>query len=225
MNSRKIILVVFFIAIAGIIASVVNYSIEANTSKQVATKIPMNSQEMPDEIPQAMKEAMQKQGMGSGMSSSNGSMNMMNMSQLFSNPDVSQEFATKAGDLMMKMKEDPNNVENLLDLARLFYEAKDPIATLNFANRANTIDPLSADAAYLVGVAHAQLNEPSEAVAAFERAIKIKDSAEARYNLGIVYLHALNDKEKAKIELEKALAMPELPAELKQMIEKELSGI
>ncbi len=242
MNGRKIIIFVFFIAIVAIAVNVVDYIVESNAKKEMM-KRPMQTgsttnsagqmpMEMPKEIPQAMREAMAEQGMTAGMTgdmsgsnASGSSMAMMSMSKLFSNPDVPQEFANRAGELMMKMKENPNNVDTLLDLAFLFYEAQDPLGTLNFANRASTIDPINAEAAYFAGVAHAQLNEPKEAVAAFERSLMTKNSAQTRYNLALVYIHALNEVDKGKEELQKSLQAPDINDELKTMIEKELSEI
>ncbi len=231
MNARKLILLVFFLAVCGIVYSVVQYTVENNTKKTamqrqvVAPSI--NTQEMPEEIPQAMKEAMAKMGTeGQNAEMGNSStMSAMNMSKLFSDPNVSQELSQRAGELMMKMKEDPQNVENLLDLAMLFYDAKDPIGTLNFAQRASVLDPLNADASYLTGLAHAQLNEADKAIEAFDRSLISRDSAQTRYNKALVYMHALNDKEKAKAELTKALTLPDMSSELKTAIEQELSGL
>ncbi len=231
MNTRKIILAVFFLAVCGIVYSVVQYTIETNSKKTAMQRQviapAINTESMPEEIPQAMKEAMSKMG-ASGQSAEMGNsstMSAMNMSKLFSDPNVSQELSQRAGELMMKMKEDPQNVETLLDLAMLFYDAKDPIGTLNFASRASVIDPLNADASYLSGLAHAQLQEADKAIEAFDRSLLSKNSAQTRYNKALVYIHALSDKANGKAELEKALALPDVTDELKKAIDKELSGL
>ncbi len=171
----------------------------------------------------AMTQTMPPEGMGSGMENSSAMNEMMNMSAMFGK-DVDPEFSKKAGELMQKMQAEPNNADTLLDLSLLFFEVEDYVAMLNFSSRANTIDPMNARAAYLSAIAHSQLGEVDEAIAAFERSLAIDANPSTLYSLAILYKYNKDNAAKSSELLQKALEIPNLDANLKANIEKELAG-
>lgn len=203
MNVRKIILSAMLIAFLAMLVTAMVYQVNSRMAQSPMQKIQAQStQSTTEEAPLAM-----------------------NMVAMLGAENMTEEMAAQAGKLMQAMQVDPNNMDTLLSLALLFYEAQDYVTMINFVNRASTLDPTSAQATYLAGIAYTNLGEGEAAVQSFELSLSLYESPITRYNLAIVYLYTLDNKEKAKEELEKALLMPELSADLKANIEAELAGL
>ncbi len=211
MNARKLTLFFMLLGMIAIAATTIYYHFAHDMVQETKMQMP------PSNEMGGMNETTMPSNEG-GMS------NMMNMSSMF-NKEVSEEFSNKAGELMQRIQAEPNNPEVFLELALLFFEAEDYVGMLNFSTRASTIDPMSAKAAYLSGVAYSQLGEAAEAAMAFERSLVLEEMPATRYSLSILYIYNLDNKEKAKEHLQKALEFPNLDEVLKASIEKELAGL
>ena len=125
--------------------------------------------------------------------------------------------------LMQHLKHDPNDVDTLVKLADLFLHENDPVRAENFALRAREVAPDNVDALYILAIARHQQERHAEAAAALEAALAIRDSADMRYSLGVLYIYFLNQPDKGRAMLEAALAAPGLSESLKAHIEKELA--
>ncbi len=219
MQRSKSLMFLIGLGLGGILVTAMNYQISTQNNH---SRTPVPQMQMP---PQGMGQGMggmqmPPQGMGGGQS-----MGAMNMSKLFNNPEVSQELATRAGELMRKMQTNPNDAEVLLELSFLFLEAEDYLAMLNFANRASVLDPMNAKAAYFAGIAHSQLQEFDQAIQQLERSLFLQEEPATHQNLASIYLYNLDKKEKAKEHFEKALQFPQIPEDLKTKIEEELKKL
>ena len=125
--------------------------------------------------------------------------------------------------LMQHLQHDPNDVDTLVKLADLFLHQDDPVRAENFALRAKEVAPNNVDALYILAIARHQQERHAEAAAALEAALVIKDSADMRYSLGVLYIYFLNQPDKGRAVLEAALRAPGLSESLKAHIEAELA--
>lgn len=125
--------------------------------------------------------------------------------------------------LMQHLQHDPNDVDTLVKLADLFLHQNDPVRAENFALRAREVAPDNVDALYLLAIARHQQERHAEAAAALETALAIKDSADMRYSLGVLYIYFLNQPDKGRAMLEAALTAPGLSEALKTHIQTELA--
>ncbi len=205
--SRKITLSVILIGLIAILATSIYYELSSR-----GFSMSFQSSEMTDNSTAQMPP-------------SNAPSAPMNMSAMFTKEDIDPEMAKRAGELMMKMQENPNDIDTLLELSLLFYQAEDYLAMLNFANRAAALAPMNARAGYFAGIAHSQLGEFNESAQAFERSLSLQENPSTRYSLAVLYIYNLNDKEKARMNLEEALKSTMLQEGLKSKIEAELAGL
>ena len=125
--------------------------------------------------------------------------------------------------LMQHLQHDPNDVDTLVKLADLFLHQNDPVRAENFALRAREVAPDNVEALYFLAIARHEQQRHAEAAAALETALAIKDSADMRYSLGVLYIYFLNQPDKGRAMLEAALTAPGLSEALKAHIEAELA--
>ncbi len=202
MQRDKIIIVFSFIAALAMLATALYYHVDVAS----VTKAPQ-AQKAPVQTTQAMPSG------------------AMDMSKLFGSEDVDPALSKRAGELMMKMQENPNDPQVTIDLSLLFLEAQDYVASLNFATRASTLDPSNATAAYLKAVAHSQLGEIESAIKEFNRSLSLNENPATHFGLAVLYKYNANDAAMAKSHLEKALQMPNLTEDMKGRITNELKGL
>ena len=123
--------------------------------------------------------------------------------------------------LMQKMKENPNDVDNLLAIAQLFAERSDFEGAMEMIQRAAVAAPSDSRPPYLMGVVLGGQGKWQEAAAQLERSISLKDDASARYSLGVILRYHLGQNEKARPHFEKAAELNTDQA-LASMIKAEL---
>jgi tetratricopeptide (TPR) repeat protein len=123
---------------------------------------------------------------------------------------------------MQKMKENPNDVENLLGLAQLFAEQGDFEGAMDMIQRATVAAPSDSRPPYLMGVVLGGQGKWQEAAEQLERSISLKDDASARYSLGVIYRYHLKQDDKARAHFESASKLGG-DASLASMIQAELA--
>jgi len=123
---------------------------------------------------------------------------------------------------MQKMKENPNDVENLLSIAQLFAEQGDFEGAKDMIQRAAVAAPSDSRPPYLMGVVLGGQGRWQEAAEQLERSISLKDDASARYSLGVIYRYHLKQDDKARAHFESASRMGG-DASLASMIQAELA--
>ncbi len=207
---------ILFIAVGIALMLITSMFYQVNSGKQeVSVQRATPSQELVSQPIGQQSQAPSGMG-GSGMGG---------MAGMFNNSEISEETAKRAGELMQKMQADPTNINYLNELAMLFYEAKDYTTMLNFAKRAISITPENSTANYLAASAYSHLGEYQQSVDAYTLSLKENNSPVTRYNLAVLYAKHLNNKEKAKEELEKALEITKITPQLKEEIDELLSTL
>lgn len=123
--------------------------------------------------------------------------------------------------LMQKMKDNPNDVDTLLEIARIFAEQGDNEGAKSMAERALVAAPSDARPPYIMGVLLSREGAWDEAATQLERSISLKDDAATRYSLAVIYRYHLKQENKARENYEIAARICEDPA-LASMIKAEL---
>ena len=123
--------------------------------------------------------------------------------------------------LMQKMKDNPNDVDTLLEIARIFAEQGDNEGAKSMAERAVGAAPSDARPPYILGVHLSREGAWDEAAKQLERSISLKDDAATRYSLAVIYRYHLKQENKARENYEIAARICEDPA-LASMIKAEL---
>ncbi len=122
---------------------------------------------------------------------------------------------------MEELKSDPNNYATLVHTADLLIQTEQWAGAESFLRRAVAIDSSKGHPYYLLGIALHSQNRNEEAAAALEKVASIDNDASARYSLAVLYMYFLNNAPKGLEHLEKALATPKLPTDLKASLEDE----
>ena len=123
--------------------------------------------------------------------------------------------------LMQKMKDNPNDVDTLLEIAGIFAEQGDNEGAKSMAERALVAAPSDARPPYLMGVLLSREGAWDDAAKQLERSISLKDDAATRYSLAVIYRYHLKQENKARENYEIAARICEDPA-LASMIKAEL---
>lgn len=124
--------------------------------------------------------------------------------------------------LMQKMKDNPHDVETLLELSKLFAEQGNSDGARDMAQRAMTAAPSDHRPPYMLGVVLAQQGQWAASAEQLERSLALKDDASAHYSLAVIYRYHLNSEDKARANYEAAAKLCEDPA-LASMIKAELN--
>lgn len=124
---------------------------------------------------------------------------------------------------MQRLQADANDVDAMLMLADMFMEQDNMGSAQGFINRAMVAAPSDARPAYYLGVLQARQGQYQEAATAMERSLALQDNPATRYSVAVIYLYHLNDAAKSRAHLEAASASPDLPADLRSLIETELA--
>lgn len=126
---------------------------------------------------------------------------------------------------MERLQKNPQDTEALLNLAGHFLHTEDYARAENFAMRAvmATQGEASATPLYMLSMAQHSQGRHQEAAISLEKSLALKEDAETRYSLGILYRYFLKDEERGKAELQKALAAPGATDVLKKQVDAELT--
>ena len=123
--------------------------------------------------------------------------------------------------LMQAMKNNPNDVNTLLQLASLFAEQGNVDGAKDMAQRALVAAPSDHRPPYLMGVLLSREGAWADAAAQLERSIAMKDDAATRYSLAVLYRYHLGQEDKARANYEAAAKICDYPS-LASMIKAEL---
>lgn len=140
-------------------------------------------------------------------------------------PAVAQPRAaadTAAAPLLLKLQADPDNVDLLISLGNLYYDAQQFPAAVNYYARALSIRPSDADVRTDMGTAYWYMGDADRAIAEFNQALLARpDNANTLFNLGLVTLQGKHDAAGAIADWKKLLAAnPDYPQsqQVRQMI-------
>lgn len=127
------------------------------------------------------------------------------------------------GKLMEQVGKNPNDGTALFHLAQHLGTAGNWAAAESFIERAVALEPANPEWLHFLGVTKHGLEKNVEAAAALERVAGMTNKPDVRYSLGVLYIYYLQQPEKGKEQLQKALSAPDLPADLQKMISDELN--
>ncbi|AAS95525.1 tetratricopeptide repeat protein [Nitratidesulfovibrio vulgaris] len=127
------------------------------------------------------------------------------------------------GPMMQRLQQNPNDLEALVFLGEHFLGHEDWARAEAFLQRAVIAAPTEGRPLYLLGIAQYHREQFAPAAETFERLLAINDEPAARYNLGLLYLHYLNDKPKALQHLKAVVAAKDAPEELRKRAGEELA--
>ncbi len=107
----------------------------------------------------------------------------------------------QAGEMLALEKEagnNPDNAEAWVRLGNLYFDTNNYEKAIRAYNKSLVLKPNNADVLTDLGVMYRRAGKPHEAVKAFQAAVRIDPEHEiARFNMGIVLLHDLKDREGA----------------------------
>lgn len=134
--------------------------------------------------------------------------------------------------LMQKLQTTPNDGKTLLGLAQHFLHTGQAERAETFAMRAVMAaqgaesDPSKAAEAalplYYLGMAQHSQQRYAEAAQSLEKSLSLKDDADTRFGLGILYRYFLKDEARGVAELKKALESPGASDNLRSHVAAEI---
>lgn len=136
------------------------------------------------------------------------------------------EGRSEIGALMEQAGKNPNDRAVLLRLVEQLMAIGQWQGAENFAHRALNLDPARPDsrAMYLLAVIHHNQGRHREAAELLEKLLAREENPSARYSLGILYLHFLNNPEAGIAQMNKGLqnreTAPALAAAMREELEK-----
>ena len=100
----------------------------------------------------------------------------------------------KADALRSVLKDDPKNLNALIQLGNLYFDANQFDPAIEAYSKALEIDPRNADVRTDLGIMYRKKRDYDRAIAEFKKAAEIDPKhVNSRYNLGIVLLHDKHD--------------------------------
>lgn len=127
--------------------------------------------------------------------------------------------------LMQKLQQNPTDLEALIGLAEHFMGMQEWQKAETFALRAVVAAPNETQPLYMLGIIQHSQNRNAEAAASLEKVVAAREDPSVRYSLGILYAYYLNQSDKGLEHLQKALANPAAPDDLKKAIADEIGNI
>jgi tetratricopeptide (TPR) repeat protein len=92
------------------------------------------------------------------------------------------------------LKDDPKNLNVLIQLGNLYFDANEFSQAIEIYSRVLEIDPRNADVRTDMGIMYRKKRDYDRAVAEFKKAAEVDPRhVNSRYNLGIVLLHDKQD--------------------------------
>lgn len=111
---------------------------------------------------------------------------------------MNPEAMTQMMELMQRIKDNPDDPAVQVAAAEQFMMMGAWDRAKGFLDKILTVDPNNRDALNHLGVVLYNLDKPEEARGAFEKAMALDpDDFRSRFNLGLLYKHALNQPDKA----------------------------
>lgn len=141
------------------------------------------------------------------------------------NPPGRDATMSDIGRLMRLAASNPHDRNILQRLVELLMAHGHWAEAENFAQRALALDPVDKpdpQTLYLLGIIHHNMGRHGEAAELLEKSLAQADNPSARYALGVLYIHFLNDPASGIKQLEKALVIQDLPPSMTTAIREEL---
>ena len=126
--------------------------------------------------------------------------------------------------LMRQMKSNPDNLDAMLELSRIFSERGDAEGALELLRRAEEASPSDPRPKHLAGVQLAAMSRWPEAAESLRKAIAARDDASARFSLGVICRYHLNLPSEARTHWEAAARIC-TDKELEKLIHAEISKL
>lgn len=160
--------------------------------------------------------------------------------QRFQNPDLTvtapaqfsgqsmPEASDGIGALMRQAAQEPHNQALLLKIVENLLAIGEWAGAENFAQKALALDdPQKPNprGLYLLALTHHNKGEHEQAAELLEKLLQNHDDPSARYSLAILNIHYLHKPEAGAEQLEKGLALPNLPVALKTAMQEELDKL
>lgn len=128
--------------------------------------------------------------------------------------------------MMAKAETEPDNVENLMELANAFLMMRAWDRALVFLERAKALQPDNVIILKSVGICYFQKQMHEKAVEVYERILAQQpDDALSHYNMGIIFKHYLNDPQGAVRHFRAVVEMPNADEEMKKHARAELNEL
>lgn len=129
-------------------------------------------------------------------------------------------------EMMAKVETEPDNVENLMNLANAFLMMRAWDRALVFLERAKALQPDNVGILKSVGICYFQKQMHEQAVEIYERILALQPGdALSHYNLGIIFKHYLNDPQSAATHFRIVADMPNGDGEMKKHARTELEEL
>lgn len=128
------------------------------------------------------------------------------------------------GTMMQRLQTEPNDIEALLFLGEHFLGMESWDQAGHFLKRAVEAAPQEQRPLYLLGISQYHDQNYQGAAASFEKLLTLHDDPAARYNLGLLYLHYLNNRPQAEVHLNAVIQNPDAVEELRVMAKDALAA-
>lgn len=132
------------------------------------------------------------------------------------------------GSLMRTVAKNPQNLQATLKLVETLMAMGQWDVAENFARKALALgadNPLETRPLYLLALIHHNRKEHAQAAELLEKVLEKDENPSARYSLGILYIHYLDNPEKGARELRAGIASGKASPALKAAMEDELAKI
>jgi len=128
--------------------------------------------------------------------------------------------------LMQRLKEKPNDVATLSLLGEQFMRMQQWERAGQLLGRALAVEPANTEMLNLLGICDFNLDKFRDAADKFEMIVELKpEDMMARYNLGIIYGHFLNDKAKGRAHLQSVIDSEAVNEETRTQAREELKAL
>jgi tetratricopeptide (TPR) repeat protein len=137
-------------------------------------------------------------------------------------PDLMREEADEMAALMLTLRDNPEDADNLNRIAEIFIRAGDPRRAEIFLNRALLIRPGDTRARFNLGTVFFRQKKIREAAAAFEELLAIAEDPDALLSLAVIRKYYLDDRAGAETLLHRLLSLGNASPETLEKARKEL---
>jgi len=128
--------------------------------------------------------------------------------------------------LMQRLQENPNDVDTLAILGEQFMRMQQWERANQLLERALAVAPTSIEVLNLLGICDFNREKYRESAAKFETILDLApQNMTARYNLGILYGHFLNDAAKAREFLQAVVDAPDVDEQTRQQARDEIANL
>lgn len=141
-----------------------------------------------------------------------------------SSQEPSQEAMDRVAKLMSRIQENPEDVQALSEVARLFMSMQSFERAARFWERVLRINPDLSNARQRLAMCYYRMERHEDAAAELRKVLELEpDNAYAHYNLGVVLTRFLDQPEKGREHFRQVLDTEGAEAELKDRARQELS--